>query len=167
MKDYKDLYIVRHGKSISDYGDISDVDRPLKNRGINDSYSMAQRFLNNRKIPDKIISSPAIRALHSATIFARTFNLPHNKILIDEGIYMAGTKFMIDFIKKTENNVKALMIFGHNPTFTELANFFMDNNIDNLPTTGIVGIRFRIDEWSEIDRIKPIESFFDFPKNIH
>ena len=167
MAVYKDLYIVRHGKSTRDYGDISDIDRPLKERGINDSYTMAQRFLINGKIPDKIISSPAIRALHSATIFARTFNLPYNKIFIDEVIYMAGTKFMIDFIKKTENDVKSLMIFGHNPTFTHLANFFLDKNIGNLPTTGIVGIRFRINKWSEIDRIKPIESFFDFPKNIH
>ncbi|MCK5170441.1 MAG: histidine phosphatase family protein, partial [Bacteroidales bacterium] len=74
MNSFKYLYIVRHGKSIQDYGNISDIDRPLKERGINDGYKMAERLLVQNKIPEKIISSSAVRALHSATIFARTLN---------------------------------------------------------------------------------------------
>ena len=71
----KKLYIVRHGKSTWDYESTSDIDRPLKERGIKDAYSMSERLLDKIQIPELIISSNAIRALHTATIFARTFKL--------------------------------------------------------------------------------------------
>ena len=34
----KTLYIVRHAKSSWEYEGIKDIDRPLKQRGINDAY---------------------------------------------------------------------------------------------------------------------------------
>ncbi len=167
MSSFKYLYIVRHGKSIQNYGDISDIDRPLKERGINDGYKIAERLLYQNKIPEKIISSPAVRALHSATIFARTFNFPYNEIIINEGLYLAETSIVLDIIKQTENSINSLMIFGHNPTFTDLANYFLKNKIDNLPTTGIIGLKLELNSWSEIDQAKTTKSFFDYPKNIH
>ncbi|MFC2104584.1 histidine phosphatase family protein [Bacteroidota bacterium] len=162
---YIELYIVRHGKSTWDIESVSDIDRPLKERGIRDGYTMAQRLLVQDRIPDKIISSPAVRALNSATIFARTFNLPYNKIEINEEIYHAGANIMLSLIKQTADNIKSLMVFGHNPTFTDLANYFLNDKIENVPTTGIVGLKFKTNSWADIDKSKPKEWFFDFPKN--
>ncbi len=88
MQEYKELYIVRHGKSTQDYGNVSDIDRPLKERGVNDGYAMAKRLLSKNKIPELILTSPAVRALHSATIFARTFNSPFEKIVLNKDIYL-------------------------------------------------------------------------------
>ncbi len=165
MNSFKYLYIVRHGKSIQDYGNISDIDRPLKERGINDGYKMAERLLVQNKIPEKIISSSAVRALHSATIFARTLNFPYNEIVVEEGFYLAGINIVLDIIKQTEDIINSLMIFGHNPTFTDLANYFLKNKIDNIPTTGIVVLKLELNSWSEIDQAKTIESFFYYPLN--
>ncbi len=167
MSSFKYLYIVRHGKSVQNYGDISDIDRPLTERGVIDGYTMTERLLDQNKIPEKIISSPAVRALHSATIFARTFNFPYNEIIVTESLYLAETNIVLNIVKQTVNSINSLMIFGHNPTFTDLANYFLKNKINNLPTTGIVGLKFEINSWSEIDQVKTIESFFDYPKNIH
>lgn len=166
MNSFKHLYIVRHGKSEWDYGDIPDIDRPLKERGIRDGYNMAKRLLNNGIIPDKIISSPAIRALHTASIFARVFKFPFAEIEIRESIYMATSNFMFDIIKQTDDQYNSLMIFGHNPTFTDLANYFLKNKIENMPTTGIVLLKFEAKSWLELIHLIPVESFFDFPKNI-
>ncbi len=165
MEDYKDLYIVRHGKAVSDYGKISDIDRPLKERGIVDSLTMANRLLSKDIMPDKIISSSAVRAFHSASIFCRAFDISVEKIQIVEQFYLSGTSTLLDLIFSTESNVKSLMIFGHNPTFTDLANYFLNNEIDNMPTTGVVGIRFNTRSWSEISRKTIENSFFDYPKN--
>ena len=167
MSSFKYLYIVRHGKSVQNYGDISNIDRPLTERGVIDGYTMAERLLDQEKIPEKIISSPAVRALHSATIFARTFNFPYNEIIVTESLYLAETNIVLNIVKQTVNSINSLMIFGHNPTFTDLANYFLKNKINNLPTTGIVGLIFEINSWSEIDQVKTTESFFDYPKNIH
>ena len=163
----KDLYIVRHGKSTWDIEGISDIDRSLKERGINDAYKMAERLLVQDRIPQKIISSPAVRALHSATIFARTFNFPYNEIIINEGIYHAGMNVMLSIIQQVDDNINSLMVFGHNPTFTDLANHFINNKIANVPTTGIVGLKFETNSWKEIGKSKPKDWFFDFPKKIN
>ena len=162
---YKSLFIVRHGKSSLGTSDISDIDRPLKERGVNDAYTMAERLLQSNNIPDKIISSPAIRALHSATIFSRTFNYPSQDISILDNIYAAEIRVILDIIANTKGHINTLMIFGHNPTFTDLANLFLKDKIDNLPTSGVVGLKFKFLSWGEIFQSKPIESFFDYPKN--
>ena len=161
----KDLYIVRHGKSTWDIEGISDIDRPLKERGINDGYKMAERLLVEDKIPEMIISSPAVRALHSATIFARTFNFPYSDITINEGIYHAGTNMMLSIIQQTDDNIKSLMVFCFFPTFTDLSNIFVNNKIANVPTTGIVGLKFETNTWKGLEKLMPKDWFFDFPKN--
>ncbi|MFO7827306.1 MAG: histidine phosphatase family protein [Bacteroidales bacterium] len=162
----KELFIVRHGKSSWDHADISDIDRPLKERGINDGYMMAQRLLTKKLVPTKILSSPANRALHSATIFARVLQHPYQNIDIEEDIYFADQLTMLNLIKQTSNQFESLMVFGHNPTFTDLANHFLTSKIDNIPTTGIVWLKFESDSWQEIDKNKPLEHFFDYPKNM-
>lgn len=162
----KELFIVRHGKSSWDIENISDIDRTLKERGIHDGYKMAERILKQDKNPDKIISSPAVRALHSATIFARVFDYPYHEIQINEKIYHAGTNQMLTIIKDIPKEIDSLMVFGHNPTFTDLANYFIGNEIENVPTTGIVDILFEINSWSDISNLKVKNWFFDYPKKI-
>lgn len=162
----KELYIVRHGKSSWNIDNISDIDRSLKERGVVDGYTMAERLKNKSIIPDKIISSPATRALHSAMIFTRTFNISLENLVINKDIYHAEYRSMINIIRNTDDEIKSLMIFGHNPTFTDLANYFVDNKIDNLPTTGIVGIKFKTEKWNEIEKSDIMDWFFDYPKNI-
>jgi len=165
MDKYKELYIIRHGKAVSDYYKISDIDRPLKEKGIVDSINMANKLLTKNIISQKVISSSAIRAFHSASIFCRTLSFPIEKIDLNDQFYLSGISILLEIISNTESNIKSLMIFGHNPTFTDLANYFLNNEIDNIPTSGIVGIRFNTDSWSEISKENAHFLFFDYPKN--
>ena len=81
-------------------------------------------------------------------------------------MYLTSPNTAIDIVSSTDNDIHSLMIFGHNPTFTDLANYYLKDKIDNMPTTGVAGFKFDIDSWSEIKNTLPIESFFDYPKNI-
>jgi phosphohistidine phosphatase len=56
------------------------------------------------------------------------------------------------------------MIFGHNPEFTNLVNLFLPDNIDNLPTSGVVTLQFDLTDWS-IKKKLPSDTNVDFPKN--
>ena len=76
----KTLYIVRHGKSSWDYDNIKDIDRPLKEKGILDADEMAGRLRDMGRKPERIISSPATRALHTATIFQRILQVPGDEL---------------------------------------------------------------------------------------
>ena len=165
MAEEKTLFIVRHGKSTWDYPAVSDIDRPLKDRGIKDAYDMADRILKIGIMPDVIISSPAVRALHTAIIFSRVLQLPPDEIIINQDLYLAEYDEILSVITATDNSRKSLMIFGHNPGFTELANHLSGLNIDNVPTTGLVQLTFTTESWKGISRKCLSSEFFDSPHN--
>jgi phosphohistidine phosphatase len=160
----KTLHIVRHGKSSWDFEDISDIDRPLSPRGVNNAYLMAKK-LSERKIePDLFITSPANRALYTSIIFARVLKFPYEQIRISDSIYMGHTDDLIKIINAQDDSISTLLVFGHNPSFTALANQLMDENLDNIPTAGIVSLNFEIDTWEKLGKKSPTKHFFDYPK---
>jgi len=160
----KQLHITRHGKSSWDYQDISDIDRPLNNRGINNSYMMAKRLHDTGIIPDQLISSPATRALSTTVIFMRVMNLPSGILQINEGIYMGYIEELTEIILSLDNKYSNVMLFGHNPSFTTLANRFLIQSVDNIPTAGIVSMSFEINNWKDITEAVPELEIFDYPK---
>lgn len=165
MNGIKELFIVRHAKSSWELNDVSDIDRPLKHRGIRNAYEMARRLKIDRKVPQAFISSPANRALHTAIIFLTVFEVPYKKLSVDARLYTQGLKSIIDLIKSQPNELKKIMIFGHNPDFTELARNFAKNPIFELPTCGVAKFDFKCDAWSDISKEKIVAELFDFPKN--
>ncbi len=163
MSEKKEIFIVRHGKSSWEMNDISDIDRPLKLRGIRNAYEMARRLKIERKVPQVFISSPANRALHTAIIFLTVFELPYNKLIIDKRLYGNGLKEILDLIKSQPDDFSKLMIFGHNPDFTELVRKYAKSTIFEIPTCGIAKFDFRCEKWSKIGKEAVISEFLDFP----
>ena len=53
----KTLYIVRHAKSSWSDVDLADIDRPLKERGVNDAIKIGERLRERNINPDIIICS--------------------------------------------------------------------------------------------------------------
>ena len=85
----KTIILVRHGKSSWEY-DVSDRERPLKTRGINDAKLVSEKFMSANSIPKYIYSSPANRALSTCKIFMNTFGLSEATIIIKEDLYDFG-----------------------------------------------------------------------------
>ena len=164
MANQKTLFIVRHGKSNWDYENAADMDRPLNSRGINDAHTMAGRLYKRKIIPDLMLTSPAIRAFHTAIIFAMEINYPPDNIKIDRSVYHTYPEEIIKSIKKTDDSINSLMIFGHNPGFTELANFFTNEPISNVPTSGVVELVFNTNTWESIGKQNLQSEIFDYPK---
>ena len=82
----KQLILMRHGKSSWDY-DVSDKDRPLQERGINDAHKVSKTFgLHAPKI-DFIFSSPANRALHTSMIFVRNLEYDLSNFRVNHMLY--------------------------------------------------------------------------------
>jgi phosphohistidine phosphatase len=162
----KQLFIVRHAKSSWDYEDISDIDRPLSIRGITDAGVMAGRLKSNGDIPSLMISSPACRAIHTATIFARVLKFPWEQLTIAEKIYPGSINDILNILEKIEEPNSSVMIFGHNPAFTELANYFLKYPVDNVPTAGVVTLNFAGDSWKNLRESKAKSELIDFPKKV-
>ena len=159
----KKLYLVRHAKSSWKHEGVKDMDRPLKGRGIRDAYSTSEWLRNQGDRPDVLVSSPATRALHTALIFSKNLSTQFNEIEIEEAIYNASVKELMDLVKSFDDQYESVMLFGHNPTITEFVNKCIDHRIDNVPTTGVACLSFEKDSWADIDK-KAELVFFDYPK---
>lgn len=160
----KTLHFIRHGKSSWNLPGLADIDRPLLDKGVQNNYQMAERLRNMFEKPSLIISSHAVRAVHTAIIFAKTIGANINAIQLNSRIYESDTSTLFDIIEGIPNNVDNLMIVGHNPTFTDLANHYLEPKIDNLPTSGIVTLQFKTSTW-HIKNEKPVLSQVNYPKN--
>lgn len=160
----KTLLIVRHGKSSWDYPELSDRDRPLKERGISDAGKMALKLKEQKDIPDLIISSPARRAAHTAEIFSEIFGIPSNEIIVDENLYFQGDGTVIEVVRSLDSDFNNVMIVGHNPDYTDVANHFLPQSLYNLPTAGVVLLKFDCTTWKEISRENLVKDLCLFPK---
>jgi phosphohistidine phosphatase len=160
----KSLFIVRHAKSTWDYENISDIDRPLKLSGIQDAYEMARRLKINGNVPEYLISSPANRALHTANIFLNVLGLSYDRLRIEPQFYSKGTEEIFSFIKSMSSSWHKVMIFGHNPDFSELARQFARQPFLELPTCGIIIFTFECKEWADINKDNLKTESIDFPK---
>lgn len=160
----KTVYLVRHAKSSWDYPNLRDSERPLNERGLRDAPNMAKIMKGKSVSPDAIISSPAVRALTTATFFKNELNLEGEDILIRDEIYEANPSTIIKLIQRLPESYDTIMVFGHNPTFTSVANYFTDEYIYNVPTCGIVRIEGDLRNWTEFNKDKAKLTAFFFPK---
>lgn len=165
MSTKRTLFIVRHAKSSWDIEGISDIDRPLKLRGIRAAYEMSRRLKIERRVPQVLIASPANRALHTAVIFNRVFEQKNANITIDERLYGTGIPTILKLVSEQERGIKQLMIFGHNPDFSELATKLTGESYIELPTCGLCCITFSADSWLEIAASNVVDFYTDIPKN--
>jgi phosphohistidine phosphatase len=57
-----------------------------------------------------------------------------------------------------------LIVCGHNPGLTELANRLTGAGIDNVPTAGLVVIELNLGQWSDLDGARGELLLFDYPR---
>ena len=160
----KELFLLRHAKSSWDDSDLADFNRPLNHRGKEDAPKMGERLRKMGILPDLIVASPAKRAKKTAKIVAGKLGFDEEKIVWDERIYEASPQTLLYLVCQLPDETKKVMIVGHNPGLTMLANILGDVAIDNIPTAGVVGIAFDAKKWDEACRMKGHTLFFEYPK---
>jgi phosphohistidine phosphatase len=159
----KHLVLVRHAKSSWKDEEIEDHERPLSKRGERDAPFMAKIFRDKKLRTDLIISSTAVRALATAGEFARALDIKKKKILRVSEMYLADAEDILDYIQQLDDDYKSVMIFGHNPGLSILANDLTDGSIGDLPTCAIVAIDFDTSTWKEARKGTGKLRFFEFP----
>jgi phosphohistidine phosphatase len=162
----KTLYIVRHAKSSWDYPGLEDYQRPLLEKGKKRTKYIVDYLQEKNAHVDLIMSSHATRALETAKIIAKALKYPENKIMISKNIYHSDPDGLFNLFFDLSDDIDSIMIVGHNPTFTYFANFFLERKLDNLPTSGVVCIDFKTDNWENIASSGRITKFVVSPKSL-
>jgi phosphohistidine phosphatase len=161
------LFLIRHAKSSWGNPGLRDFDRPLNSRGLHDAPKMAQLLAQQGVIPDLLVSSPAKRALTTAQFFAEAFKIDASEIQREANIYEAFPQEILRLISDLPETATTVLLFGHNPTFTEVANRFVENDfLDNVPTCGIVKIISTATSWSSFYEGNSKVAACYFPKEV-
>ncbi|MBX2978811.1 MAG: histidine phosphatase family protein [Flavobacteriales bacterium] len=173
------LYICRHAKSSWADPGQADHDRPLNERGMRNAPFMAKLFKQRGEPVELMLSSSAARALATARCYAqelgateRSATHQHGEsttpeilpMRIEPALYLASVNALMHLICKQPTQVKKLMLFGHNPGFTDLVEYLATAEIGNLPTAGIVRIDFPVDDWKMVSRDLGTLVWMDVPK---
>lgn len=158
------LFLCRHAKSSWAEPGLGDKDRPLNERGKNDAPIMGRMLENREENPELIISSPAERAFKTAKLISDELGYNPKEIVIDSRLYMPGIDDFIDVLKENSKKHKTIMLFSHNYGITDFANYISRSDIDNIPTCGIVKIRFEFSNWEKIKKEKGKLEYFIYPK---
>lgn len=161
----KTLILIRHAKSSWDNVTLSDFDRPLNERGLRDAPRMGKRLKEKNLAPDLVITSPANRALTTCTIISEMIGFPSERIQTDRAIYHASEEQLLYIVKNLPDFADQVMVYGHNPGFTDFINRLTKSHIDNIPTCGIVACQINVDRWGEVHWGTGKVLFYDFPKN--
>jgi phosphohistidine phosphatase len=160
----KTIYIVRHAKSSWDDFTLSDHNRPLNKTGIKKTARIVAYLKKNNIHPELFVSSSAVRAKTTAFQIAEGLGYPLDKVIVDEAIYHADEDDIFAILFGLPDEIDSVMLFGHNPTLTYFVNNFLQPEIDNLPTTGVVSVSFKTDKWEKIAETKYQLNFVVFPR---
>lgn len=157
----KKVFLIRHAKSGWDNPALKDIERPLNERGYASANEMSLKL---NVTPDLIITSPAVRAMSTALIFARNLKYNFNAIVIKQELYDTSVKDYLSVIHGIDNQFKTVLLFAHNPTISDFAESLTKSISNEMPTCAIAGISFNANEWKDI-KSKTGELFlFDYPK---
>ncbi len=159
----KRLILVRHAKSSWKYN-VSDLQRPLKKRGVLDS-NLVSNYTNKLFfLPSLVLCSPSKRTIETASIFIKNWNLKNIPFKIEQKLYDFSGGNLIEAINNINISYKIVLLFTHNFAITEFVNKFGTININSIPTCGLVVIDFNTNNWKEL--VNGVTSYKVFPKEI-
>lgn len=160
----KTLYLVRHAKSSWEDDALSDRERPLSKRGEKTAPQMGQRLKAAGVSVQRMISSPATRALSTAQFLASAIGYRRGAISQDAELYFEGADAMLACIQRVDDEIQTLMLVGHNPDITEFLNKLCSKRVVNMPTCAIATILLD-SSWSDVSYHSGRLQSYDFPKN--
>ncbi|HEX5567266.1 MAG TPA: histidine phosphatase family protein [Streptomyces sp.] len=142
------IVILRHAKA--DWPQVADHDRPLAERGRRDAPAAGRWLATTGITPELTLCSTATRTRETWKLFVH--ELPRRpRTVYEERLYEASTGELIAVINEVSDDVRDLMVVGHNPGMHALADALageadtdarirMDRN--GFPTSAMAVISF-------------------------
>lgn len=159
----KNIYLIRSAKSEDFSQGLSDFERTLREKGIEDINTIGSYLALQSISPDMILSSCALRAQETTVELAKKLDFEGVKYFLEE-LYSSSYKDILSIIMAQDDECSSIFVVGHSPQLVELTNWFCNENIGKLPSMGVISLSFDINEWSEIESKKAKMEFFIYPK---
>ena len=142
----KELILLRHAKSSWDWDDIDDFDRPLNGRGLREAPLVAAKLAAECTPADRLLTSPAVRAYHTAMFLRKAWNLDWDRFHLRPAVYEASPGDLLRVLAELPDEVGRVALVGHNPGLSLLLEYLTGAGPE-LKTASAARISIRGD-WS-------------------
>jgi phosphohistidine phosphatase len=113
------LMLMRHAKSDWGAAFSSDHERPLNERGRTAAQAMGMVIRNMAEVPDRVISSTAVRARSTAELARIAGGWPC-PLELDERLYGTGPEEALVVAADYGGDEERIMLVGHEPSWSQL-----------------------------------------------
>ena len=144
----KTVLLFRHGKSDWDADYDYDHNRPLAKRGRKAARAMGRWLAETGPLPDGIVCSTAKRARQTLKRAqkAGAWDAPAR---FTRDLYGAYPSDLLSIIRREPDTTQVLMLIGHEPTWSETLELFIDDEVGHFPTAAMARIDLSIAAWRE------------------
>ena len=125
---------------------------------------MASIMKRYNYIPDLIYLSPSKRTQLTIEPIVNELSIQAENIHLESSLYHGYYDDYESVIWGLENDIQSVLMVGHNPGITYIANSCDGPIIDNVPTCGLLVIQASIDDWQSFHFSESKLVAFHYPK---
>jgi phosphohistidine phosphatase len=118
----KIILLLRHAKSAWSQPGLADHERALNKRGERAAEAMAEHIVHNAPRPDLILCSTAVRTRQTLAPLVHRLAPPAPPIALEKGLYLASEPELLVRLRAVAEEVRTVLLIGHNEGIGELAN---------------------------------------------
>lgn len=142
----KHIIFVRHAKASRGDSKTKDFERPLTEKGRHDALEMSKRLTSLNIHPELIVCSSSKRTMETAMVYARNHSIETQGML---KLYHAMPETYESVIQELDDAIQTIIIVGHNPGISFIADIANPGKTTNLPTCGMIITSIDIDKWED------------------
>jgi len=170
------LLLLRHAKAVQDEGG-DDHARALNTRGQADAAKMGHALDTHRLVPDLVLCSTAQRTVETwELVAAELARVP--PVEFKKTLYLVPAKQIVKEICHAPDDVRTLMIIGHNPGMEDCASRLahkpqsreeakrLETLRDKFPTCALAVFEFDAESWKDVDAGAGALTHYLRPKDI-
>ena len=152
----KTLLLLRHAKSSRDDPALDDFERPLTSRGQDAALRMGRYLRDKVGKPDLVLCSAAVRTRQTLDRIIEAFGSGIEMRAL-KGLYLAEPNRLLAAVRRAPDDVRRLLLVGHNPGLGTLATqlcargdaALLRRMAEKFPTGALAEIRFDIEHWAD------------------
>ncbi len=149
MTDRKRLILFRHAKSDWGAPRAPDHERPLNARGRKTAAVMGRLLARSGQTPERILCSTAVRARSTLEIASESGSWDAEREFRDD-LYDTSPARTLEVLRKTPDDVRTLLVVGHQPTWSELASQLVGGGALRFATAAMARIDLSVDAWADL-----------------
>ena len=148
--------LLRHGEAVSSHPD-GDSARPLSPRGVAAIEAFARRFAALDRVPDRIFTSPLLRAQETAALMCAALGRRARAEILTELIPDSEPSEVLVALAAAAPDARHLLLVGHQPLLGDLAGHLCDGQPRPLHPGGLIRVEFGDRPARRAGRLQPLE----------